>query len=134
MTGGNGLKAGTKYVCPVGYGRLGHSGIYTGANNPVFQRPSDGFCICGERMVEEVDDGSRWRLTWEMDTGSGWHPVEKETASERDARSQADGLRELAAQGEKIRDVRLARAMVAWEPVDLGDITPTGLHHAGGRS
>jgi hypothetical protein len=111
------LKPYTRYICPDDTGQ-GHSTLYTGALNPAVRMTRDGYCTCGERQVEEVDDGTRWRLSWEMDTGAGWHPVVKETSSERDARSQAEGLERLAAEGELIRNVRLERAHADWEAVD----------------
>lgn len=115
------MKPYTKYVCPNG-GGYGHSSLWTGVLNPAVRCRSDGYCGgCGALLVAEVDDGTRWRLTWEMDSGHGWHPVDKETSSATEARSQIEGLRELQAAGEPIRNVLLQRAVVGWETVTSED-------------
>jgi hypothetical protein len=112
------LKPYTKYICPNG-GGYGHSSHWTGARNLAVSSRHDGYCICGAVMVEEVDDGTRWRVTFEADNGFGWHPVVNETSSERDARSQVKGLHQLQADGEPVRKIGLARAVVGWEPVEV---------------
>jgi hypothetical protein len=107
------MKPYTKYVCPSG-GGYGHSGHWTGARNPAVSSINDGYCMCGAVMVEEVKDGTLWRVTFEADTGYGWHPVVKETDSERNARAQVEGLHKLEAAGEPVRDIRLSKASVEW--------------------
>lgn len=97
------------------------SSIWTGANRPETRRDTDGICsLCREPMLEVVDDGTRWRLSWEMGDphgARGWAPITKETADEHEARDQFEGLLELQARGEEIRNVRLERSTVAWEEV-----------------
>lgn len=113
------MKPYTKYICPNGSG-YGHSSHWTGARNMAVSSRSDGYCLgCGAVMVEEVDDGTCWRVTFETDTGYGWHPVERETSSERDARTQVAGLHELQAAGEPVRNIALARAVVGWQTVEV---------------
>ena len=113
------LKPYTRYICPNDTGR-GHSSLWAGALNPAVRSIHDGYCICGAVMVEEVKDGTRWRVEFEADTydGRGWHRITNETESERDARSQVRGLREQEAQGEPVRFLSLSRSATAWEAVD----------------
>lgn len=109
----------SRYICPNDTGNGGHTSMWTGALVPQARSTRDGYCMtCGVLMVEEVDDGTRWRLSWEMFNGRDWHPIVKETKSERDARSQMLGLEALEAEGEPIRNVRLERATTAWEAVN----------------
>ena len=115
------LKPYTKYYCPNDTGGVGHSSIWTGAyRNP---RPEAGWCMCGTRFVEEPrNDGTHWRLSWEMsgpfDPPGVFHPASRETSSEHDARQQLRGLAELADQGEPIRNIRLEKSVSAWVEVD----------------
>lgn len=126
------LKPFTNYICA--NPECGKSSIYTGSYNHVHRRDRDRFCpSCGVERVEEVKDGSRWRVSWEMVDAIGhpecydpdmdrpcvdpddvpadhWHWVHRETDSERDALRQFDGLRLLESEGELIRNVRLDRA------------------------
>lgn len=111
------LKPHTHYVCPNG-GGYGHSQMWTGALNPAVRMRSDGYCLCGALLVEETDDGIRWRVTFELNTGDGWHLVTKETSSERNARDQVAGLREQEATGEPVRSIALARAVPGWQTVE----------------
>lgn len=108
------LKPGTHYVCPTG-GGYGHSSVYTGAHNPVFTRPGDHRCMCGEEFVEE--DRETWRLTFESpDPWSGdWHPVTV-TRSRHAAHEQHRGLLELQEQGQ-VRNVQLVQVRVTVEEV-----------------
>lgn len=100
------LKPYTSYVCPVANGALGHSSRWTGAYRPDGRQVRDKFCICGELLVEE--DNEVWRLSWEMVTSPSddWHPVSK-VASRHASHAQRDGLLQLIAQGEPIRNVTL---------------------------
>jgi len=133
------LKPLTRYVCPEREpGEMGHTSIRTGSMG----RSLGTACACGAELVEEVDDGTRWRVSFEMvsavthpelydpateraraDVVLGdidedwWHPVSRETSSEVDARSQILGLYEQIGEGELIRRVLLERSSPAWEPV-----------------
>lgn len=135
------IKPFTNYVCSVGPHAYGHKSLWTGA----YQRPeaSDGSCVCGAPMVEEVDDGTRWRVEFEsIDPhhaaeyealrGSGvwrsltddewdrlsWHPVSREDASESSIRAQYEALSAWAESREQpIRNVRMSRHVGQWEPV-----------------
>ena len=95
----------TRYICPVGNGQMNHSSTWSGAQDcPELRSPRDKFCVCGAEFVKE--DEETWRLSWEMDTGGGWHPVSK-VASRHETHTQRDGLTALIAQGEPIRNVSL---------------------------
>jgi hypothetical protein len=119
------LKKYTNYRCNTTPG-CGTSGMWTGAL--AAQHPSDGYCLgCRQPMTEVVDDGRRWRVSFETvdPLGDGeFHPVTRETSDEHDARAQVAGLLELQAAGEPIRAVVLEVAEVSWTRVDvegLGD-------------
>ncbi len=133
------LKPHTLYICPTGNGNLGHSSIWTGAYNKPGDR--DGTCICGEEMVEEVKDGSRYRLEWEsVDpwfaseqealfgkyvwastpseawTTFPWHPVSRESESRSSIEAQYRRLKAWAESHQQpIRNVRLLRSATSWE-------------------
>lgn len=49
-----------------------------------------------------------------------WTPVSRETDSEDDARNQYQGLIQLIAEGDLVRNVRLETSTVAWETVAEG--------------
>lgn len=104
------LKPYTSYVCPVGSGSLGHSGMWTGAYRPEGRRLRDKFCICGAEFVEE--DKEQWLLSWEMKGpySDDWRPVTK-VDSKHATHSQRDGLLDLIDQGEPIRNVSLTRVI-----------------------
>lgn len=139
------LKPFTRYICPVGAGRYGHSSIYTGSYDVErLKRPSDGICICGAEMVteESTKDGSRYRLSWEsidphqaadMERRFGrgvwrtlsqdawdqlsWHPVVKEADTPADVTAQHDNLKAWADSHEQpIRNVRLERSAAPAAP------------------
>jgi hypothetical protein len=113
------LKPYTRYICPNDTGHGGHSSHWTGIRNPAVSTTRDGYCMgCGAVMVEEVKDGTRWRVEFEADTGFGWHNIVNETESERDARSQVIGLRQQEAEGEPVRFIGLSKSGSAWEAVD----------------
>ena len=97
------LKPMTNYVCPTG-GGYGHKSIYTGAYRPTLRTLRDHICICGAEMVEE--DKERWLVTFELDQGSVWHPVET-VHSKHAAQQQHEGLLAAIKQGEPIRNVTL---------------------------
>lgn len=99
------LKAFTNYVCPTG-GGYGHSSIYTGALRPDMRTLRQHLCICGAEFVEE--DAERWLVSFEVDQGTGWHPVEV-VRSKHAAQQQHEGLLAQVQQGEPIRNVRLAK-------------------------
>jgi hypothetical protein len=100
------LKKRTSYVCPDDVGQ-GHSSLYTGDLRIV--TPGDGWCLCGAELVERVEDG-RYLVSWEMvgPYDLDFHPVTKAHTTLRDAEQHVLGLRELAAQGEAIRNVTMA--------------------------
>ena len=105
------LKPYTSYVCPSG-GGLGHSSIYTGPHRPELRRVTDDTCICGKKFVEE--DTEKWRLTWEMQWPGADHWTRVTvTKSKHAAQSQHEGLLELIANGEPIRNVTLFHEAVA---------------------
>lgn len=66
----------------------------------------------------DPDSGERWRLTWEMvgPFDLDWHEQTAEHTSEKRAQDQFDGLHELMAAGELIRNVRMERAEIVWVP------------------
>lgn len=138
------LKPFTKYICPVGGMRLGHSSHWTGAYE--HPRPGDGSCVCGAELVDEesTKDGQRYRLTFESidphqaagmeaQYGKGvwptlsdaswaalsWHEVSREADAPGDITAQYESLLAWAETREQpIRNVRLLRsAATAWEPV-----------------
>jgi hypothetical protein len=135
------LKPFTQYRCPVGGGSLGHSSIWTGAYKPP-HNTHDGTCVCGAEMVEDSEDGTRYRLEWEsIDShqaadielmfGKGiwpkmpegqwdalsWHPVSKE-GTELGLRDQYQTLKKWAeSHKQPIRNVRLLKAAIAWSEV-----------------
>lgn len=103
------LKPFTNYVCPVGAGQLGHSGVYSGAqNSPELRSPQDKFCICGAEFIEE--DTETWRLSFEipaLHTGERT-PVER-VGTRTSTHNQKAGLEELVRAGEHVRKIRLTR-------------------------
>lgn len=134
------LKPMTRYICPVGAGRYGHSSIYTGAYDVErLKRPSDGTCICGVDLVEEsaTKDGHRYRLVWEsidphqaagleQRHGKGvwkqldertwdalsWHETSREADTPGEITAQHDTLLAWAESHEQpIRNVQLLQAM-----------------------
>ncbi len=135
------LKPYTLYICPRGEGTLGHSSRWTGAYNAPSEQ--DGTCICGEEWVEEVKDGSRYRLEWEsvdpwfaaeQEAVFGghvwsstpreawavlpWHPVSRESESRASIEAQYRQLKAWAESREQpIRNVRLLRSATLWEEV-----------------
>lgn len=106
------LKPYTSYVCPTG-GGTGHSGIWTGALLHSLRTLTQHLCVCGEAFVEE--DKETWRLTWEMQDSAGtpWRTVTA-IRTKHQAISQREGLTQLIAQGEPIRNVSLEQ-LVALE-------------------
>jgi hypothetical protein len=135
------LKPYTKYQCMAP--DCGKASIWTGAYLAVHQRANDDRCkVCGAELVEEIDDGRRWRVSFESVSAihhpelyagdrarpdidatqlgdSYWTASERETKSQQDARQQHDGLNQLIAEGEFIRNVKVEVATTQWEPVDM---------------
>lgn len=74
------LKPFTSYVCPLGSGKIGHSGMYTGSYEPRLRRETDGICICGEPMIPELSmrDGLIYRLEFETINPSQAESMERE--------------------------------------------------------
>lgn len=76
--------------------------------------------------VSPVPEGEaeRYRVVFEMVDPrmprAGWHEVVNEHSRLRDAREQFEGLLMLEEEHE-VRNPRLERAVVRWEPVDLAD-------------
>jgi hypothetical protein len=99
------LRSFTSYVCPTG-GGYGHSSTWTGAYALDGRRLRDHLCICGEEFVEE--DSEQWRLSWEHvgPFSDDWVPVTN-TQSRHAAKQQHEGLLQLIAEGERIRNVTL---------------------------
>lgn len=75
--------------------------------------------------TENVDDGTRYKVEWEMpNTIGGWATHQRETTSRKDATDQHAQLAEWERSGEEqIRNVKLYRATVGWEEVATA---PTG--------
>lgn len=116
MTAQN-LKPHTNYRCPVGGDQIGHSSLWTGAY--LYPRGGDGRCICGEEMVEVVEDGHTYRVEWEQvgPFGDDWHPSSRETTDRVSAEDQYRTLIAWAETGEEsVRNVRILRSSVSWEP------------------
>ncbi len=102
------MKPFTQYVCPTpGGSGLGHGSIWTGAwkgKRSAYEHK----CPCGATYVEQVEDGLhvlKWEMVGPHDTD--YHSVANEHRVLRDAEAQRDGLLELAAEGELIRNVEL---------------------------
>jgi hypothetical protein len=114
------LKRYTEYRCITP--GCGTSSMWTGALAGR-QSPSDGYClVCRKPMTEIVDDGRRWRVSFETvdPFGDGeYHLVTRETSDERSARDQVAGLLSLQVMGDPIRAVRLEVAGTTWTAVDV---------------
>ncbi len=134
------LKPYTNYVCSSGSG-YGHQTTWTGAYR--FPRESDGICVCGAPMVEDVDDGHRYRVQFETidpftaadyEARRGqqvwrklsdqewdqlpWHPVVREDKSRRSIEEQHRNLLAWAeARDQPIRHVEISRSVSSWEPL-----------------
>lgn len=109
------LKSYTRYRCL--NKECGYGGPWTGASTDT----PDNCRGCGTPLVEEVDEGVRYRLSWEMvgPYGHGqWHPKAVEHTSAISAREQWDGLHTLMEDGEPIRNIKIEKSTATWEEVD----------------
>ena len=70
-------------------------------------------------------DEPRYRIVFEIIDPSmpraGWHEVARETSDLADAQSQIVGLAQLERDGNDVRNARIERAVVTWEPAPEGD-------------
>jgi hypothetical protein len=75
-------------------------------------------CLWVEPVAES--DSDRYRVVFELIDPrfpqAGWHEVTKEHFSLAQAEDQYEGLLQLEREGEDVRNARLERAVVAWEP------------------
>lgn len=138
------LKPMTRYRCP--NPECPHLGPYTGhafGDTTRTTREMPDECEgCGTLLVEETDDGERYKLSWEMITSAShpelydgdkvrptqlfndrlpdryWSKTAKEHTSVLSAREQWDGLHTLVEQGELIRNIKIEKATVVWQEVD----------------
>lgn len=113
------LKKRTQYRCPSGE-TYGHSSLWTGDLNAQSER--DGYCHgCGAELVEVVNDGHVYRVSWEMQSpfSGEWGPSHRDTDERASAIDQYRQLTEWWRTGaEPVRNVTIARAAQVWEPYD----------------
>lgn len=114
------LKKFTKYHCPTG-GGLGHGSLWTGALG-CGQHPTQHLCPCGAALVELVEDGYTYRVTWEALSpwnDGEWYPSHRDTTERASAVDQYRQLVEWERTGvEPVRAVRFLRAETTWVEVE----------------
>lgn len=124
------MKARTTYEClnP----ECGKASTYTGDGK--LRRPNDHLCpACDVPYTELVLDGTRYKVEWEMPNTVGeWPTHHHEHESRRAALDQYTQLAEWERTGvEPVRNVKLYRAIVAWEETreprdEHADTSPSG--------